>query len=107
MKDLDKQFRPGVDSGGNPSPGLDREAKYLYLYQTVNDRGTTLPIQSTSIRLLVDLKRKEITSWGYFSGRGFRDDAGLVDTNNSFGKDNVAWSTPAPANAPTSCTTMT
>ncbi|MGF1580108.1 MAG: hypothetical protein ACFCD0_12165 [Gemmataceae bacterium] len=62
-------FKPGLDFSGTSSPGLDTSAQYLYLYQTVNDRGTLSPIRSTSIKLIVEMK--DITSWGYFSGVGF------------------------------------
>ena len=71
VKDLVERFRRGVDAGGASSPGLDTGARYLYLYQTVNDRGTDLPVQSTTIQLLPDLKKREITSWGSFTGVGF------------------------------------
>src|SRR5262249_25744010 len=69
MKDFDARFRPGIDFGGSPSPELDTSAKYLYLYQVVNDRRTHTPIQSASVKLLVD--QKELTSWGSFHGVGF------------------------------------
>src|SRR5262252_1013753 len=52
VKDLVERFRRGVDSGGASSPGLDTGARYLYLYQTVNDRGTELPVHHTAIELL-------------------------------------------------------
>src|SRR5205809_562685 len=75
VEDFIKAFRPGVEFNGAFSGGLDTSAKYLYLYQTVNDRGTLVPIQSTSVELLVDLKLNEITSWGYFASVGF----GILD----------------------------
>ena len=72
LTDLAGKFRRGVDFSGATSPALDTNAKYLYLYQVVNDRGTALAIQSASVELLVDLKKKGgITSWGWFSGVGF------------------------------------
>lgn len=71
VEDFLKAFRPGVEFNGAFSGALDTSAKYLYLYQTVNDRGTLVPIQSTSVELLVDLKLNEITSWGYFASVGF------------------------------------
>lgn len=76
IKDFNQAFRTGIDFGGGPSPNLDTKARYLYLYQIVNDRGTTTPIETASMKLLVELK--DITSWGYFHGLGFgspqRDD---------------------------------
>ncbi|HEV3117939.1 MAG TPA: hypothetical protein VGY58_12865 [Gemmataceae bacterium] len=76
-------FREGKDFQSRYSPSLDTSAKYLYLYQLVNDRGldplpikpaanTELPIKPiarSSLRLLVD--PREITSWGYFKDLGF------------------------------------
>jgi hypothetical protein len=66
FKNLDTLFRPGVDATGRRSPTLDRSARYLYVYQALNDRGTNGKIQSVTIRLLVDPSR--ITSWGHFEG---------------------------------------
>ena len=76
-------FREGKDFQNRFSPALDVNARYLYLYQVVNDRGLdplpvkpaanteipTRPIARTSLRLLVD--PREITSWGYFKDLGF------------------------------------
>jgi hypothetical protein len=66
---LADSFRPGIDANGASSPALDTGAKYLYLYQAVNDRGTKLPIRTISVQLVVDLK--EISSWGAFGRLGF------------------------------------
>jgi hypothetical protein len=68
-KDMIKRFQPGVDFSGVSSPALDTSAKYLYLYQTVNDRHSATPISSTAVKLLVDLK--DVTSWGHFASVGF------------------------------------
>ena len=60
IKDFDEKFVPGVKSGK-----LDKSARYLYLYQVVNDHQESQResgIQQTNIRLLVD--PKYITSWG-------------------------------------------
>src|SRR5207248_7614239 len=43
---------------------LDTNARYLYLYQVINDSGRTGRIQTTTIRLLVPPEL--ITSWGHF-----------------------------------------
>lgn len=67
------------------SPQFDRKAKYLYLYQIVNDRGldpvkdavvpalkkdlAATDIASFLLRLNVD--PRYITSWGHFKDRGF------------------------------------
>lgn len=66
IPDFMDHFNAGVDFGGKASPMLDPKAQYLYLYQTVNDRGTGAPIRSTSFELHADLKEREITSWGEF-----------------------------------------
>jgi hypothetical protein len=76
-------FVPGIDFDQSHSPGLDTRAKYLYLYQVVNDRGMeplkirpalnaeigALPLASATLRLRVD--PRYITSWGHFKGVGF------------------------------------
>src|SRR5207244_1465639 len=36
----DRLFRRGHCEDGQVAPALDKEARYLYLYQAVNDRGT-------------------------------------------------------------------
>src|SRR5437588_10847497 len=69
FKNFDLNFVRGGMFEGGASPGLDTSARYLYLYQTVNDRGTDGVVTNTAIRLLVE--PKSITSWGYFSGIGF------------------------------------
>jgi hypothetical protein len=69
VKDLDKNFQPGVDWKDASSPDLDSEARYLYLYQVVNDRKTTGPLQGATVQLLVDPEL--ITSWGHFTNVGF------------------------------------
>jgi hypothetical protein len=65
IKDFDSTFKPGKGTSRSGSPALDTSARYLYLYQTVNDRGSPSSIQSTSVRLLVPPHL--ITSWGHFT----------------------------------------
>jgi hypothetical protein len=91
LADVDDRFVPGqsrTQSGG--SPRLDVRARYLYLYQIVNDRGTMLPgekgivvaalaaaeqvvkaqdLASFTVKLSPD--PMAITSWGHFRGAGF------------------------------------
>lgn len=76
LADFNSRFQAGIDFGGSVSPELDTAAKYLYLYQIVNDRGTEGLIESASVKLLVD--QKAITSWGYFHGVGLATDAGAT-----------------------------
>jgi hypothetical protein len=83
MDRFQNTFVPGIDFDQSHSPGLDTKAKYLYLYQVVNDRGMepltirpaantevgVVPLASTTLRLRVD--PRYITSWGHFKGVGF------------------------------------
>jgi hypothetical protein len=69
IKNFDALLVRGREVDGASSPRIDTTARYLYLYQTINDRGTGVPITSTSIRLLVD--PRAITSWGSAPGLGF------------------------------------
>jgi hypothetical protein len=78
-------FVAGRSFENSVSPHLDRKAKYLYLYQIVNDRGLNPPkegvlpavdthihtadISNFALRLLVD--PRYITSWGHFTNIGF------------------------------------
>lgn len=77
-------FRPGVDQNNRPSPALDVRAKYIYIYQVVNDGPTQTPIDLTAVRLYVD--PSYITSWGTLSNLGFADIEGEVSATNVFGK---------------------
>lgn len=69
LKNFADSFKAGIDSNGVTSPPLDTQARYLYLYQVVNDRQTQTPISSVAVQLMVELK--DITSWGSFTGLGF------------------------------------
>ena len=64
IKDFDMTYQAGLDGALKPSPGLDKKARYLYLYQAINDRGSPSPISTVTIRLIIDPAL--ITSWGYF-----------------------------------------
>jgi hypothetical protein len=70
IKDFDLQYKNGVDDALKPSPSLDKKARYLYLYQIINDRGSKSPLHEATIRLIIDPAL--ITSWGYF-GRSKKD----------------------------------
>ena len=62
---LEEQFVPGKDAAGQVGARkLDTNARYLYLYQVINDSGRDSVVKTTTIRLLVDPQL--ITSWGYF-----------------------------------------
>jgi hypothetical protein len=81
---FDSRFVPGRNFDGGVSPRLDRRARYIYLYQLVNDPGLDPqeirqvadfqvvrgePVSSFALKLLVD--PRYITSWGHFQGAGF------------------------------------
>src|SRR5262249_22222815 len=87
IEDFDIKFVEGRSHKDTFSPVLDTKARYLYLYQVVNDRGLyqwdgatfaalrdqvrNEDVGSTWIRLLVD--PRYITSWGHFqAGFTFR-----------------------------------
>ena len=60
----------GFDAREDPLKGsgaLDTTAKYLYLFQTVNDGGDILPVS----RNTVSVKFKYVTSWVTFPETGF------------------------------------
>ncbi len=88
LASFDGRFVEGQNFQGGYSPRLDTKAKYLYVYQIVNDRtleprknktalavdgGEKTPsaedISTFYLKLLVD--PRYITSWGHFRGAGF------------------------------------
>jgi hypothetical protein len=56
---------PGSASRGRGSDKLDTAARYLYLYQVINDSGRPAQIKNTAVRLLVPPHL--VTSWGHFA----------------------------------------
>jgi len=66
--DLDRWFVPGQASRGRNAESLDTSARYLYLYQVVNDSYRPAQVKSVAIRLLIPPHL--ITSWGHFAQRG-------------------------------------
>jgi hypothetical protein len=113
MANIDAKFRTGRSFKDSYSPRFDAKAKYLYLYQVVNDRGlaakgedkkgepavgyafgntkakvpVTEDIASFALKLLVD--PRYITSWGHFSGAGFAANVVDVDINGKVVKNVV------------------
>jgi hypothetical protein len=85
MPGIDDMFKEGRGTNGIYSPAFDVSAKYLYVYQVVNDRGLdpkkeipvgaafrefrTEDIVSATVKLLVE--PCEITSWGHFNNTAF------------------------------------
>jgi hypothetical protein len=69
IKNITTLFVPGTDQTlSASSPKLDTTARYLYVYQTVNDRGPDSGnVKMSTVRLLLD--PQHITSWGHFGGR--------------------------------------
>jgi hypothetical protein len=69
VRNFTSYFVPGKDSTGNhPSRKLDTTARYLYLYQTVNDSKRESNVRTTTVRLIVPPHL--ITSWGFFDFKG-------------------------------------
>jgi hypothetical protein len=64
-KDLDSAFVPGVTAHGRNPDKLDTSARYLYLYQVINDSYRPAQVKSVAVRLLVPPHL--ITSWGHFA----------------------------------------
>lgn len=64
MKDFATRFRVSRDS---PSSKIDTTARFLYLYQVVNDSGADGFVYRASVRLLIDPRL--VTSWGHFGER--------------------------------------
>ncbi len=107
LTNFDSRFETGRSFRDTMSPGIDRKAKYLYLYQVVNDRSldarvtqvagpvgkdgivnplfdpnakkipATEDIASFSLKLLVD--PRYITSWGHFRDSAFAANVPDVD----------------------------
>jgi hypothetical protein len=78
-------FKEGRSTHGTYSPKLDTRARFLYLYQLVNDRGLDPPLGDAKFAfesnfaniqpvagVKVDLRvdPRHITSWGYFQNHG-------------------------------------
>src|SRR5262249_25103376 len=69
LRELVKGFKPGESGDGRSSPDYDRGARYLYLYQSVNDMpAAESGIRSSSVFLV---EAGLVTSWGHFAGYGF------------------------------------
>ena len=99
LANLADQFVEGRSFRNTVSPNFDRKAKYLYLYQIVNDRGmnpakdavlpaadsdiNTSDISHFALRLLVD--PRYITSWGHFRNITFVANV----TDRKVGKDGI------------------
>ena len=84
----------GFDSlfkrGANSPTQLDTSARYLYLYQTVNDGHGNAGFATSTI------DQVSITSWGHWA-LGFEDFEGVVDVNNPFGRRVSSFEPAAPA----------
>jgi hypothetical protein len=95
IPNIDKEFIPGQASRGRGSDKLDTTARYLYLYQAINDSGRPAQLKSTAIRLLVPPHL--ITSWGHFAikeagatrGVGFSMDFDVRDPKNPQGRNMI------------------
>ena len=78
---------------GNASPGLDTSAKYLYLYEVVNDSISSLSVEGFHL----EFAENSVTSWGQWDFV-FNDEDGVVQPGNPFGQNGASHMTVAPAN---------
>lgn len=85
LANCDARFLEGKSFTNSYSPALDKQARYLYLYQIVNDRGLdprpgvimpavgrdfpTEAIGVGEVKLIVD--PRYLTSWGHFQNTAF------------------------------------
>ena len=111
MAKIDSKFKTGRSFKDSYSPRFDSKAKYLYLYQIVNDRGleakiapvkgekdkkgdpgisfptyspkTKVPVTDdiASFALKLMVDPRYITSWGHFTGAGFVANVVDIDIN--------------------------
>lgn len=65
FKNLEASFVPGQAARGRNSQRLDTSARYLYVYQVINDSYRDAQVRNVAIRLLVPPHL--ITSWGHFA----------------------------------------
>jgi hypothetical protein len=86
--DLNRGWQPGREAdGARASTKLDNKARYLYLYQIINDSGEPSQIKMATIRLLVD--PEYITSWGWIGEKKDKDMEGskAVGFSMEFGEE--------------------
>ncbi|MFO0877256.1 MAG: hypothetical protein U0840_07760 [Gemmataceae bacterium] len=79
IANFDSSFVAGKNSDRDR---IDTEARYLYLYQVVNDSNREAAVKSASVQLIIDPRL--ITSWGFFSHRKKTDKGQVVRQGISF-----------------------
>ena len=87
-----------VHGSGSGSAGIG-EARYVYLYQIVNDGTNDMMINDFTVYL--GANASDISAWGYFEDISLADSQGAVGSNNRFGDDVPAFGVAgsvAPAN---------
>jgi len=91
--------KAGVGAGGDE---LDTDARFLYVYQYVNDGDGAEAVDQLSVALGLsdDDPFANVTSWGYFDDLSFQDDAGEIGDGsspkrNAFGYDGLDFTHPA------------
>jgi hypothetical protein len=84
LADFDSRFVPGANS-----PAFDTTARYLYLYQSVND-GNGSPLEEFTLPV------GPITSLGYWP-RVLADNGEVIGPNNPFGQSTLPFLPAAPA----------
>lgn len=124
LANVDTRFVAGKNYTGSYSPQLDTRARYLYVYQVVNDRNILDPskvnekgevrsvsfaadagepkvkandVASFSLKLLVD--PRYITSWGHFRGAAFTARVHEIEVENGQNKTvkQIAFGSEVPA----------
>jgi len=73
VADFDRSFVAGRDSDRTK---LDTDARYLYLYQVINDSGREAAVRSASVRIIIELEK--ITSWGHFAEKRIGDKGAAI-----------------------------
>src|SRR5262249_44430810 len=85
---------------GSGSAALDTSAKYLYLFQVVNNGTGTAQIKGLNFLVGSNISSL-LTSFGYFGSPGRHEgfnDGGPVNFSNDFGKDNGSFAQDNTAN---------
>jgi hypothetical protein len=84
---FDSLFSNSVNTGTLAGAGFSTSSTYLYLYQAVNNGSNTLEMSQFTIGLLGtnSWNSSLVTSFGYFTGAGFKDNSGAITTSNVLG----------------------
>ncbi len=87
IPEMARLFVPGKEPVGNTtSPKLDTTARYLYVYQVVNDSKRDSVIRTATVRLLVE--PNYITSWGWLAAHGKDEVKDITSVSFTYDLDN-------------------